>query len=250
MDEALSPMKDCSPTLSPIIHAALVVALTTAPATLCSQTSGVRVPDTVRVALASAVRQEYEAWAHASSGRSGPFTPDSLRVATDTSAVIPGLSYYWGYFRPPRTGDILISAVVAEVAGHIITIQSDSDWAEALRFSGWLPATSQEAVTACAELIQTAGPRADREHVQVFEDTAQFTGHWPAVMRMSELARRADPPRTLLTTEAWLVSLWAVEPWRSDLYGCAFRLVPLSNHPGAQLALMDSLPGVGFGTGP
>lgn len=250
MNEALSPMKDRSPTLSPIIHAALVVALTTAPATLRPQTSAVRVPDTARVALASAVRQEYEAWAHASPERSGPFTPDSLVVATDTSAVIPGLSYYWGYFRPPRTGDILISAVVAEVAGHIIRLQSDSDWAEALRFSGWLPTTPQEAVSACAELIQTAGPYANRADVQVFEDTAQFSGRWPAVMGMSELARHADPPRTQLTTDAWLVSLWAVEPWRSDLYGCAFRLAPLSNHAGAQLALMDSLPGVGFGTGP
>jgi hypothetical protein len=204
-------------------------------------------PDSGRVrrAVIGAVKSRHAEWAR-TVGSYNPFIADSVRVVPDTSATLPGVVYYWGYFRPPHTADIVLSSVVYSAGGEVVRLVSPHDWSRMMNAIHWTPSSDSLAIVACGEMVRTAGPRADQFNVAIYRDTVAFSGHWPLLVRAGDISARAQPPTASEDAEGYHVVLWAVEPWRTTKYECVFATATGS----ATLSARDSIEGAGYGTGP
>ncbi len=183
---------------------------------------------------------------HRSSAR---YVADSLRVMTRSSEVVPGLVYYWGLFTPPGTADVSpFTALAATAAGQVKLLSHLSDWVAMVNSLRWVPLTSRQAVAACSELVQTVGPRADPINIAIYTDSLRLRHFPPFISGLDSLATIAKPPTVDSAFAGWDVRLWAVEEGRAARYGC--RLGKAAGGLSAELATLDSLPGLGIVTGP
>ena len=137
---------------------------------------------------------------------------DSIRVRAESSAVIPGLVYHWGTYRPPRSHDLIYSALAAATGEKTAELQSPSDWVEAVKRTGVLIANERQAIGACAELIRTVGPgRWLRQPPVVYLDSSSL--HEPTVtlgIDRGAVVSSATSPRVQRAKDGWQVRIWAL----------------------------------------
>jgi hypothetical protein len=170
------------------------------------------------------------------------FIADSISVLAESSAVIEGMTYEWGAYRPPGTYDLLFIAVVARAAGQTRALRSASDWGVALAGAG-LEVPAMRAQQACREVITYAGPRRDVGiRPIIFTGPASLARLFQADQdSLSKL--HLEPPEVARddTTGRSLVTLWAIEAGQTTRYHCEFG--PGEN---VNLTAVDSVYGLGF----
>ncbi len=201
-----------------------------------------------KLVLADLAVQLREWWIHLKK-RSGSsmttphaFFADSVVFANRRSLFVRGLGYTWGFFRPPRTGDILLQSVAARSAGGAKIIKSPADWHEIVPPSWWSRLDDSTAVVACAEMISVVGPRRGLSQPPAVFYSDESLNALPAYLRDTLRKERLRPP--VLTKSShdagFGVELWAVEERITTRYRCQV------NVHSAELLAIDSIPNVGF----
>lgn len=80
-----------------------------------------------------------------------------VEVRLDSSRVVRGLRYYWGFYDPPGTTHVEFRSVVATRRGTVVTIRTPSDWARAA--AGWAAESPKAALAACQEIVHVTEER-------------------------------------------------------------------------------------------
>lgn len=167
--------------------------------------------------------------------------PDSsnIGVASSRSSVVRSLTYRWATYRPANATDAAWHAVIASNGAQAFLLRGPADWSRAA--GSWRPSTAAEAIAACGEAISVAGPHANPINPPVLYRAGLALGSL-AVRDTAKIG--ALPPaeaRRDLTTGAWRVAGWAIEPGRLARYECLFP-----ESAAMQLRLLDSVPGFGL----
>lgn len=173
---------------------------------------------------------------------------DSTRVRfVENRSSIPGVVYYWGVYRPPRTMHVVFTAVAAQKNGVALSIRTATDWFRAV--GGFVPSSAEQALRACAEAIHTTvEPRLPGARPRIYQDAGSLEPLSLSDSARALLSRRLSPATTEHTAgSGWVVRLWALRVSAIRRYQCSvdrerFSLVPtdsiprdptiLSPHPG------------------
>jgi hypothetical protein len=161
--------------------------------------------------------------------------PDStnVHVAATPSSTVPGLTYYWGSFRPKRSVHVFHYTVVAGRGGTVVPISEDHSWMQLIR--DWRPASDDQAIAFCGEL--------DRAFADV-QDPVGLTRPYHADSSFNGLllpdsiglARLLSPPEVRREAGDWQVRLWLLTSptprrVRCDLVGGVWRVLTIDSAP-------------------
>lgn len=171
------------------------------------------------------------------------FVPDSVDFLEESSRAVPGLAYRWAIYQPPRTFDLLFTVLGGRLGGASRVLDNPRDWWGLVLTSAWKPATAEDALRACRELVEYVGPRRDAAIRPVPYEGAGTLTRMFAVDRDSILRFGVTPPRLLAgrPDSGWTVSLWALEAGQTTHYKCNLGPEDQSN-----LIVTDSILGVGL----
>ena len=183
----------------------------------------------------------------------GAAVSDSMKISTDTSRAVPGLTYHWGTYTPPNTADATVWAVAGQWEEQSLLLQSPSDWEALASLVSWAPTTSKQVIEACGEVIQTTGPRrALYPRPVIYRDSATLsrvlTDELPLLPESRDtIWSVARSPNASNSGSNWQASLWVLERGQTTLYHCEF--FRRENRLRMSLRAVDSIPRVGLMTG-
>lgn len=165
--------------------------------------------------------------------------PSYLTIVAESSQVVPGLVYYRGVYRPPRTSHMESVVFVAVRDDSLRLLQTSEDFAAIADFP--TPNDSRSITKLCAELAKTLGRTSTSAQVpMLYEDE----GHWSRVGWKTPPAPRdriTSPRATRGAADGWDVRLWMAEPGQMTKYQCTFRAAQPPF-----LRIIDSVAGMGF----
>lgn len=151
-----------------------------------------------------------------------PFDSTQLATRAETSSVIPGLTFRWGFYSPAR--DAYISVVAGVYGDTVLLLHSARDWTALLTRTDWRPSDQRQAMQICWEIVSTISRRADGTYSPIlYERPETLTGQNIAVEdRLLALAGEIDlaPPSVKREIDGWRVRLWAVDYEGAVNYEC------------------------------
>lgn len=169
-----------------------------------------------------------------------PFRQSALDTYTQTSEVLPGVTYHWGLYRP-HIEDAHWVEIIAFWNNETVRLSQPDDWLVLARTT--TPKLNNAAVEVCGEIVRVTGPMrhpvAQSRIYRGLETIQQLAV--PEGMSVGKLT----PPTTVRDQSGagWTTRLWILEPGRSSLYQC--RIDPWTS---VTLTREDSI--VGFGLTP
>lgn len=156
------------------------------------------------------------------------------------SAVVQGLTWHVGEYRPPDTGDMELVAVAGWRNAVPVPIRTPGDWTAVVSASGWRPSTEDDVIDACEDLLRAVG---------VLRDP-----HWPPTVFRGDSPLPADvadaeaalshlraPEVRMEPDGGGAATLWAIERGRITRYRCE-----VDADASAALTQLASVPGIGF----
>jgi len=144
---------------------------------------------------------------------------DGIDITRKQSVIIPGLTYTLGTYRPPATADVLIFAVGARRNGSAVVVQNVDDWAHVV--GRWDPASASEAIRACIEVADVAGPRRDPFRTSVLLTTSTKTASADTA-GLSSL--RLEPEARRDSSGVWRIRFSLLQPGVAVEYRCMLHL--------------------------
>ena len=186
--------------------------------------------DSLRAVLRATVRQD---------------TPRELRdsvpihVGGEESSAVTGLSYHWAIVSlGPHIGRQRVGGVYRR---EYRLLQSEGDWAALV--SEWTPATTDEALQACVEVLEFASPWGLRYGGKplVYHDTSQFVTSLLLPPRSAADSARLRPPQVQSAQGHWTARVWIATPGEMYDVSCTF---PAGG--GLVVVAHDSIQGAGF----
>ncbi|MEP7088069.1 MAG: hypothetical protein ABI884_12260 [Gemmatimonadota bacterium] len=171
-----------------------------------------------------------------------PFYHDSVLLNRERSRAVPGMTYTWGVYRPPKTGDILFTTLAGDAKERITTLVTPSDWWRLASVLSWQPASDDDAIAGCGELISYVGPRRSASIRPLAYLGTQSLKRVEKPLRESLKKSELRPPVVARVDGGvrYRVELWAIESGRLAKYHCEIgRSAPM-------LVATDSLDGRGF----
>ena len=169
-----------------------------------------------RMALRAALQKQAPALARAIAN----LDPRALRVWTDTSVAIPGVLYHWAAYAPPRSGDLIVTAVVATYRGGTVEISTQANWQRLAILADWRPHNGAEAIAGCSELVRLTSPfRSYVWPAVTYLDSTSLATAAPEAVDV--LRRRLEPPQSShLPQNRWRVVSWILESGQTAKYTC------------------------------
>lgn len=174
-----------------------------------------------------------------------------IKWRSDTSSVVPKLSYVWAWYYPAGVSHGVVSSVLANRAGNLRIVNTAADWSSVAE--GWFPKNAEQAKKACAELARVAGQKGNRGRLAVpIAEARREIAAMPADLRQQAPPAQADSPLVQSPSgpnRTWKVTEWMFETGRTTRYECTFRegdgsaaLDTLSIIRGVGWDLLQSLP--------
>lgn len=164
-----------------------------------------------------------------------------FRVRHRIDSVLPSTSIYWGVYLSPRVSHHRITIVGISSPRRRYILETPSEWDAVRLLMGWRPATPDDAVRACVELITFTRP----DRGPYFGAVALFEGErtlsTPAVIGEDKIKAFATPATATLTASGWMSHLTILERGKTVTFSCT-----IPKGPGAEYTATDSIMDAGF----
>lgn len=152
---------------------------------------------------------------------STPFERSRFTVTRRRSAVLDGVTYHWGEYRPPVTHG-RITALVAS-GPRLLVVRNAGDWEQLWRRSGKAVHDRDTALSVCEELIETTGSlRGSRPNTEFYSERTVLSSL--TLVNSDKIEATAKAPEIQQDGNEWRVRLWQLQPWQTVQFVC--RIAP------------------------